>query len=146
MHARIGLYQVKPGTLDASLARIRADLLPRLEEQPGMRRDVGVLIGPDSFLSFSVWETREQANAAAEMLAGWLREHLGPTVVSVENGVGEILFHVSASIVRYTADDRGGARLDLEAGVGGPAREGAGRVRTAPRSAAGIQLVRGGAH
>ncbi len=92
MHARIALYQVKPGTLDTSLAKARAELLPRMEQQPGLRRYVGVLIGPDTFLSMSVWETREQADAAAEMLSGWVQERLGPSLVSAENQVGEVIF------------------------------------------------------
>jgi hypothetical protein len=38
MHARVGFYQVIPGTLDASLEKARNELLPRMREQPGLAR------------------------------------------------------------------------------------------------------------
>ena len=98
MHARVGFYQVKPGTLDASLAKARNELLPRMEDQPGLRRYSVVVTGPDSFVSLSGWDTREQAEQAAETLSGWVRENIGPTVVSIENHIGEVeLLHGQSS-------------------------------------------------
>jgi heme-degrading monooxygenase HmoA len=87
MHARVGIYKVKPGTLDASLAKARAELLPKMREQPGLKRYTLLLTGPESFVSLSAWDTREQAERT---LSGWVKEHMGPTVVSMESHVGEV--------------------------------------------------------
>jgi quinol monooxygenase YgiN len=73
MHARIGLYQVKPGTLDASLAKARAELLPKMREQEGLRRYTVITTGPDSFVSLSGWDTRAQAEQAEKTLSGWVK-------------------------------------------------------------------------
>ncbi len=91
MHARIGFYQVKAGTLNDTLVKARAELLPATREQPGLKRYTVVLTGPDSFVSLSGWETREQAELAAATLSGWVKENVGPTVVSMENQIGEVI-------------------------------------------------------
>lgn len=90
MHARVGIYQVKPGTLDDTIAKARAELLPMMREQEGLMRYTVVRTGPDSFASLSGWETREQAERAAETLSGWMQENVGPSVVSMENHIGEV--------------------------------------------------------
>ncbi len=90
MHARVGIYKVKPGTLDASLAKARAELLPKMREQPGLKRYTLVTTGPDSFVSLSGWETREQAEQAEKTLSGWVKENMGPSVVSMEGHIGEV--------------------------------------------------------
>lgn len=92
MHARVGIYQVKPGTLDASLEKARAELLPKMREQPGLSRYTVVRTGPDSFVSLSHWKTRAQAEQADRTLSGWVKEHMGPTVVSMESHIGEATF------------------------------------------------------
>lgn len=89
MHARVGIYRVKPGTLDESLEKARNELLPRMREQPGLSRYTVVRTGPDSFVSLSRWETREQAEQADATLSGWVKENMGPTVVSMESHIGE---------------------------------------------------------
>jgi heme-degrading monooxygenase HmoA len=89
MHARVGFYQVKPGTLDESLEKARNELLPRMREQPGLSRYTVVRTGPDSFVSLSRWETREQAEQADRTLSGWVRENMGPSVVSMRSHFGE---------------------------------------------------------
>ncbi|MHB8645471.1 MAG: antibiotic biosynthesis monooxygenase [Thermomicrobiales bacterium] len=89
MHARVGFYQVKPGTLSASLEKARAELLPRMREQPGLSRYTVITTGPDSFVSLSRWETRAQAEQAEKTLSGWVKEHMGPSVVSMESHIGE---------------------------------------------------------
>ncbi len=91
MHARVGIYKVKPGTLDDTVTKARAELLPKTREQPGLKRYTVVLTGPESFVSLSAWDTREQAEQAAETLSGWVKENIGPTVVSIENQIGEVL-------------------------------------------------------
>jgi len=98
MHARVGFYQVAPGTLNASLEKARNELLPKMREQPGLQRYTVVVTGPESFVSLSGWETRAQAEQAAETLSGWVKENMGPTVISMENHIGEVeLLHGQSS-------------------------------------------------
>ncbi len=92
MHARVGIYQVKPGTLDEALEKARNELLPRMREQPGLSRYTVVRTGPDSFVSLSRWETRAQAERAEHTLSGWVRENMGPSVVSMRSHIGEATF------------------------------------------------------
>jgi len=91
MHARVGIYKVKSGTLDDTITKARAELLPKMREQPGIKRYTVVRTGPDSFISLSGWETRAQAEQAAETLSGWVKENMGQTVISAENHLGEVL-------------------------------------------------------
>jgi len=98
MHARVGFYKVKPGTLDDTVTKARAELLPQMREQEGLKRYVVVVTGPESFVSLSAWDTREQAEQAAETLSGWVKENIGQTVVSTENHIGEVrLLHGQTS-------------------------------------------------
>mgnify|MGYP001334079222 CR=1 FL=1 len=91
MHGRVGFLQVKPGTLDVSLEKARKELLPKMREQPGLKRYTVVITSPETLVSLSGWDTREQAEKAAETLSAWVRENMGPTVVSMENQIGEVI-------------------------------------------------------
>ncbi|MDQ6603579.1 MAG: antibiotic biosynthesis monooxygenase [Chloroflexota bacterium] len=91
LHARVGLYQVKPGTLDESLEKAYNELLPRMQKQPGLAQYTVMTTGPDSFVSLNVWETRAQAEKAAAMLSGWAEENMENTVVRMEGHIGEVI-------------------------------------------------------
>lgn len=88
-YARIGMYTVKPGTLDAILKK--AELVPQTQQQPGFRRYFTIRTGEDSLFSLTVWEDKEQAEQAAERLSGWVRAEMGPSLVKVDNHVGEMV-------------------------------------------------------
>ncbi len=89
-YARIGMYTVKPGTLDAILKKAEAELVPQTRQQPGFRRYLAVRTGEDTLVSLTVWEDKEQAEQAAERLSGWVRAEMGSAALTVENHVGEI--------------------------------------------------------
>ena len=89
-YARIGMYTVKPGTLDAILNKAEAEIVPMTRQQPGFRRYFTIRTGEDSLFSLTVWEDKEQAEQAAERLSSWVRAEMGPSLVKVENHVGEI--------------------------------------------------------
>ncbi|HEY7908185.1 MAG TPA: antibiotic biosynthesis monooxygenase family protein [Thermomicrobiales bacterium] len=96
-HARIGFYTAKPGTLDAVLDRAEKELVPMMQEQPGFRRYTLVRTGPDTVVSLTGWETKEQAEAAAQQLSGWVREVMGPSLTSVENHIAEVVTYTESS-------------------------------------------------
>ncbi len=88
-YGRVGFYTFKAGTLDPLLAKAKQELPPMMERQPGFLRYAVVRTGPDSIASLSAWETREQSDAAAAQLVGWVRENFGPDLDTVENHIGE---------------------------------------------------------
>jgi len=89
-YARIGMYTTKPGTLDAILKKAKTELVPMTRQQPGFRRYFTIRTGEDSLVSVSVWEDKEQAEQAAEHLSGWVRAEMGPSLIKIENHVGEV--------------------------------------------------------
>lgn len=91
-HARIALYQTQPGTADAVIERARGELLPQVQQSPGFRRYTTLRTGADSLVSITGWDSKEQAEQAVQRLTGWVREVLGPSLVSVHNHLGETAF------------------------------------------------------
>jgi hypothetical protein len=107
-YARVGLYTVTPGTLDGILTKAEAELVPQTRQQPGFLRYFTVRTGEDSLVSVTIWADKEQAERAAERLSGWVRAEMGPSLINVENHVGEMV------VSRILGDsDRGYARVAL---------------------------------
>lgn len=114
VHARIGIYTAQPGTIEPILAKGQEELVPLTQRQPGLRRYYGIRTGPDSAASITTWDTEEQAQAAAERLAGWVRQELGTALSAVENRVGEVVInhftgaplegHARLSLWRFNSD------------------------------------------
>jgi heme-degrading monooxygenase HmoA len=95
-YGRIGFYSFKPGTLktgapDPLLDKAREELPGLMQQQPGFVRYAVLRSGPDEIASLSVWETREQSEASAKQLVGWVQENFGSNVVSAENLFGETI-------------------------------------------------------
>jgi heme-degrading monooxygenase HmoA len=91
VYARAGFYTAKPGTLDDVLKKAEAELIPMNRQQPGFRSYFLIRTGPDSVVSVTSWESKAQADAAAERLSGWVRREMGPSLEKVENHVGEVV-------------------------------------------------------
>ncbi len=90
-YIRSGFYSFKPGTLDPLLDKARQELPPRMQQQQGFQRYTVVRTGPDSIVSLTAWEAREQSEAAAGALVGWVKENFGPDLVSVDNQIGAVI-------------------------------------------------------
>src|SRR5690348_15435194 len=74
-HTRIALYDIKSGTYEDILSKAKAGLLPLFEASPGFE-SLGVAeIDPTSFVSVSMWKTREQADAASKKAADWVKDN-----------------------------------------------------------------------
>jgi heme-degrading monooxygenase HmoA len=91
-YGRIGFYSFKPGSFDSLLDKGRAELPALMEQQPGFLRYAVLRTGPDDIASLSAWETREQSEAAANRLVGWVRENFGENLVSAEGLIGETMY------------------------------------------------------
>jgi len=73
-HVRVAIYQFKPGKADEAIRRAEAGAFPMYRGQPGFVGYGLIKTGEDSGISLSVWQTREQAEAAIQLAASWVRE------------------------------------------------------------------------
>jgi len=75
-HFRVALIDVISGTAEEAIEIARVGLVPIIEKQPGfVRYEVGVL-DDGGIISFSIWETAEEADRAVELAADFVRDNL----------------------------------------------------------------------
>jgi hypothetical protein len=87
---RIALYDITSGTADEALEIARDRVIPLFEKQPGfVRYEVGSL-DSGGVVSFSVWETEDEALHAEEVAAEFLRENLADRMKLREEHTGNI--------------------------------------------------------
>lgn len=93
MHARIALYEFKPGTRELVCQRAEAELSPILRKLPGFHGyEVILAAEPDSLVSVSWWESEAQAQDAVRAAASWVQANVTESVVSVETRTGPVVF------------------------------------------------------
>lgn len=95
-HVRIALYTVKPGTVDDTITKAQGGMLPIFRAQPGFIGYGLVKTGDDSLISISAWQSAQQADAANQTAAQWVKDNVAAVFVSVENHVGDLAFFSSA--------------------------------------------------
>ena len=98
-YARIGVYQVKPGstiTADEAIRRSQKGMLPIFRNQPGFAGYGIVKAGQNSVISISFWQSRQQAEAAVQLAASWAKDNVAEMSETVQNYVGELSFFTSA--------------------------------------------------
>jgi hypothetical protein len=91
-HLRIATYQLNKGSFEELADSAKAGMLPRFQEQPGFVRYGLADLGDKTCMSISVWETREQAEAAAPVAARWVGENLADRIELRTNSVGDLAF------------------------------------------------------
>src|SRR5436309_10968331 len=89
-HVRMGIYAITKGTYDELIEVARRGLAPVLRESPGFVFYSTTDVGGGRFVSVSTWQTREQAEAAAEKAAQWVSENIADSVSLEENLIGEM--------------------------------------------------------
>lgn len=89
-HLRIALYDTTSGTEDEAIEIARRGFVPILESQPGfVRYDVGKL-DDGGVVSFSIWETGDEATRAVELAHDWVKENLADRIKLREEHTGDI--------------------------------------------------------
>lgn len=89
-HLRIALYDMKSGTAEQALEIARDRVIPLFEQQPGfVRYEVGSL-DQGGIVSFSIWETEDEAVHAEEIAAEFVKENLADRVQLREEHTGNI--------------------------------------------------------
>jgi hypothetical protein len=89
-HLRIALYETTSGTEDEAIEIARKGFVPILESQPGfVRYDVGKL-DDGGVVSFSIWETADEATRAVELAHDWVKDNLADRIKLREEHTGDI--------------------------------------------------------
>jgi heme-degrading monooxygenase HmoA len=89
-YVRMGIYAITSGTYDELIERARQGLAPILRDSPGFVFYSTTDVGGGRFVSVSTWQTREQAEAAAERIAEWVSDNMSGSVALQENLIGEM--------------------------------------------------------
>ena len=96
MHGRFARYTY---TGDAQeLARKAEDgMLPIFQSQPGFKA-YSLLESGDEIISFSAWESADDAEAANRAAASWVAENMADRIELKEARVGEIMFSTTLGV------------------------------------------------
>jgi hypothetical protein len=81
------------------LARKAEDgMLPMFESEPGFK-GYSITASQGEILSFSIWETAEQAEAANAISRDWVADNLEPGQIElIETRVGEVLLSTALGV------------------------------------------------
>lgn len=92
-HVRIATYEIKDGSFQ-DLAQLAQDgMLRTFRDQPGFIRYGLADLGDKTCLSFSLWETRQDAESAVPVAATWVRENMNNRIELKSNQVGDLAFY-----------------------------------------------------
>jgi hypothetical protein len=91
-YLRMATYGINKGTFQELADTAKTGMLPKFQQQPGFVRYGLADLGDKTALSISVWETRDQAEAAAPVAATWVNEHLADSIELRTNSVGDLAF------------------------------------------------------
>jgi hypothetical protein len=89
-HLRIALYDMTSGTVEEAIEIARKGMVPLYEKQPGfVRYDVGSL-DDGGIVSFSIWETGDEAQKAVDLAKSWVKDNLADRVKLRDEHTGDI--------------------------------------------------------
>jgi hypothetical protein len=89
---RIANYKIVKGTFPELADEAKHGMLETYKRQPGFIRYGLADTGAGTCLSFSLWETHAQADAATTVSATWVREHMADRVELRSSEVGDLAF------------------------------------------------------
>jgi hypothetical protein len=96
MHGRVARYGYT-GDIHAIARTAEEGLLPIFQSQPGFKA-YSVVESDGEIISFSAWDSTENADGANSVAAAWVAENLGDQLDLKETRVGEILFSTTLGI------------------------------------------------
>ena len=85
------------GDADDLARRAEEGILPILKSQPGFKA-YSVAIGDGEVLSFSVWDTRSDAEAGSEVVASWVAENMAEDLDLINVRYAEIKFSTTLGV------------------------------------------------
>ena len=89
-HFRIALYDMTSGTAEEALEIARDRVIPLFEQQPGFVRYETGLLDSGGIVSFSIWETEDEALHAEAVAADFVKENLADRLKLREEHTGDI--------------------------------------------------------
>ena len=89
-HVRMAIYRITQGSYSELVEKAREGMAPILRDSPGFVFYSTTDVGGGRFVSVSTWQTRDQAEAAAEKAAQWVSENHADSVSLEENLIGEM--------------------------------------------------------
>ena len=92
-HVRVATYEIKQGSFQDVADIAREGMLRTFQEQPGFIRYGLADLGDKTCLSFSMWETRKDADAAVPVATTWVRDNLSDRVELRSNVIGDLAFY-----------------------------------------------------
>lgn len=96
MHARIARFE-STGDIHELAARAEDGLLPIFRSLPGFKAYT-VIQANGEIISFSGWDTAEQAEAAGTAATSWVAENMADDIDHKETILGEILISTTLGI------------------------------------------------
>jgi len=91
-HLRMATYDITKGTFQEIADSAKTGMLHKFQGQPGFLRYGVADLGDKKCLSISLWETREQAQAATPVAATWVKENLADRIALKSNYVADLAF------------------------------------------------------
>jgi hypothetical protein len=92
-HVRLATYEIKQGSFQ-EVAELASDgMLRTFRDQTGFIRYGVADVGDKTCLSLSLWETREDAEAAVPVAATWVRDNLGDKIELRSSVIGDLAFY-----------------------------------------------------
>ena len=95
-HVRVATYEIKQGSFQEIANIAREGMLRTFQKQPGFIRYGLADLGDKTCLSFSVWETRADAEASVPVATAWVRDNAGERVELRSNVIGDLAFYEGA--------------------------------------------------
>ncbi|MBM2822517.1 MAG: hypothetical protein HW413_1263 [Thermoleophilia bacterium] len=96
MHGRMARYTFS-GDAQELARRAEDGLLPIFQAQPGFKA-YSVIESDGEILSFSAWDSAEQAEAANAAAADWVAENMTDDIDLKETRIGEILISTALGV------------------------------------------------
>ena len=93
---RIATYKVTTGSVQELADMAQKGMLRTFQDQPGFKKYGLADLGENTCLSFSLWETRKDAEAAVPVAANWVRENIADRIELRSNEIGELAFFEGA--------------------------------------------------
>jgi hypothetical protein len=98
MHARMARYTFI-GDPQELARKAEESMLPMFESEPGFK-GYSITSSQGEILSFSIWDTAEQAEAANAVSREWVADNLDPGQIELkETRVGEVLLSTALGVV-----------------------------------------------
>jgi hypothetical protein len=91
-HFRVAIYDMTSGTAEEAAEIARQGLLPIYKGMPGYVRYEAGKLDTGGIVSFSIWETEDEAQAAVDAAASWVRDNLAERISVRENHIGDLFW------------------------------------------------------